>query len=240
MSKIKLQGNASGTGILTIESPNTDTDRTLTLPDGAGEILTNATGLTSSSSLNAANLTGTLPAIDGSSLTGISAVWNVVSSGTASAATYLEIAIPSTYETYALKLVNLVPSVDAALFAQVSTDNGSTYLSGASDHSFGNSDGTVASLSYNQAYLQPSASTFANTSLDGFIYISGTQNTSAPVNFMPRIYYPLSSWTTAYGNIEIVRGSRANTTSVVNKIRVGYDSSATFNGSYVLYGISES
>jgi hypothetical protein len=71
MSKVKIEGNASGTGTLTIAAPNTNTDRTLTLPDGAGEILTDATGLTSSSSLNAANLTGTLPAIDGSNLTGI-------------------------------------------------------------------------------------------------------------------------------------------------------------------------
>ena len=39
MSKIKLEGNASGSGTLTISAPNTNTDRTLTLPDGAGEIL---------------------------------------------------------------------------------------------------------------------------------------------------------------------------------------------------------
>jgi len=39
MSKVKIQGNASGTGTLTISAPNTNTDRTLTLPDGAGEIL---------------------------------------------------------------------------------------------------------------------------------------------------------------------------------------------------------
>jgi len=65
MSKIKIEGNASGTGTLTIAAPNTNTDRTLTLPDGAGEILTNA------SSLPAANLTGTLPAIDGSALTNL-------------------------------------------------------------------------------------------------------------------------------------------------------------------------
>jgi len=81
MSKVKIQGNASGTGTLTISAPNTNTDRTLTLPDGAGEILTDATGLTSSSGLNATNLTsGTipdarfpsaLPAIDGSNLTGV-------------------------------------------------------------------------------------------------------------------------------------------------------------------------
>ena len=67
MSKVKIEGNASGTGTFTIASPNSNTDRTLTLPDGAGEILTDA------SSLPAANLTGTLPAIDGSALTGIDA-----------------------------------------------------------------------------------------------------------------------------------------------------------------------
>ena len=33
MSKVKIKGNASGTGVLTIEAPNTDTDRTITLPD---------------------------------------------------------------------------------------------------------------------------------------------------------------------------------------------------------------
>ena len=38
MSKVKIEGNASGTGTLTISAPNTDTDRSLTLPDSAGEI----------------------------------------------------------------------------------------------------------------------------------------------------------------------------------------------------------
>jgi len=40
MSKVKIQGNASGTGTLTISAPNTDTDRSLTLPDTAGEFVT--------------------------------------------------------------------------------------------------------------------------------------------------------------------------------------------------------
>jgi hypothetical protein len=43
MSKIALSGNASGTGIFTIASPNGNTDRTLTLPDNTGTILTTAT-----------------------------------------------------------------------------------------------------------------------------------------------------------------------------------------------------
>ena len=42
MSKIALSPNASGTGVFTIESPNSNTDRTLTLPDEAGTVLTSA------------------------------------------------------------------------------------------------------------------------------------------------------------------------------------------------------
>jgi hypothetical protein len=38
MSKIALTGNASGTGVFTIAAPNTNTDRTLTLPDEAGTV----------------------------------------------------------------------------------------------------------------------------------------------------------------------------------------------------------
>jgi hypothetical protein len=54
MSKIALTPNASGTGVFTISSPATNTNRTLTLPDEAGTVLTSA------SSLASANLTGTV------------------------------------------------------------------------------------------------------------------------------------------------------------------------------------
>jgi hypothetical protein len=40
MSKISITPNASGTGVFTISSPATNTDRTLTLPDEAGTVLT--------------------------------------------------------------------------------------------------------------------------------------------------------------------------------------------------------
>ena len=36
MSQVKIQGNASGTGAFTIAAPNSNTDRTLTLPDATG------------------------------------------------------------------------------------------------------------------------------------------------------------------------------------------------------------
>lgn len=45
MSKVKITGNASGTGVLTIEAPNTNTDRTISLPDSTGELIsTDASG----------------------------------------------------------------------------------------------------------------------------------------------------------------------------------------------------
>ena len=40
MSKIALSGNASGTGTFTIASPNSNSDRTLSLPDSAGTLAT--------------------------------------------------------------------------------------------------------------------------------------------------------------------------------------------------------
>ena len=42
MSKVVIAGNASGTGVYTLEAPNGNTDRTLVLPDEAGTVLTSA------------------------------------------------------------------------------------------------------------------------------------------------------------------------------------------------------
>ena len=67
MSNITIQPNASGTGTFSIASPNSNTSRTLTLPDTTGELLNDA------SSLASGKLTGALPAIDGSALTGVGA-----------------------------------------------------------------------------------------------------------------------------------------------------------------------
>ena len=44
MAKVKITGHASGTGILTVTAPNTSTDRTITLPDATGELLSVAGG----------------------------------------------------------------------------------------------------------------------------------------------------------------------------------------------------
>lgn len=84
MSKVKIQGNASGTGVLTVTAPNTSTDRTITLPDTTGTLLdensslpaANLTGTVADariSTLTASKLTGALPAISAANLTAIPA-----------------------------------------------------------------------------------------------------------------------------------------------------------------------
>ena len=39
MSRAILKGNASGTGTVTLETPNTNTDRTISLPDATGTVM---------------------------------------------------------------------------------------------------------------------------------------------------------------------------------------------------------
>lgn len=43
MSQVRVSGNASGTGILTVTSPNTNSNYTLTLPANTGTLLSSAT-----------------------------------------------------------------------------------------------------------------------------------------------------------------------------------------------------
>ncbi len=59
MSNIAVQGGATGTGTVTLLAPVTSTDRTLTLPDATGTVLTNATttGFPAGSVLQVVNAT---------------------------------------------------------------------------------------------------------------------------------------------------------------------------------------
>ena len=82
MSKVKITGNASGTGVFTIEAPGTNDPRTLILPDSTGTLLdensslpaANLTGTVADariSTLTSSKLSGALPILDGSNLTGV-------------------------------------------------------------------------------------------------------------------------------------------------------------------------
>jgi len=90
MSKISLKPNASGTGVFSLEAPNSNVDRTLNLPDEAGTLATVdnlPAGYTDSDALDLFNATGTAPVyacrawvnFDGTGTVSISASGNVSS-----------------------------------------------------------------------------------------------------------------------------------------------------------------
>ena len=128
MSKVVITGNASGTGDFTIEAPNSNTDRTLTLPDETGIVLTSV------SSLAAANLTGSvassaLPA--GSVLQVVSYQTGAVATGTTTMA--LDDTIPQITEgTQFLSLAITPKSVSNILVITVSLqldkNNSNTFM----------------------------------------------------------------------------------------------------------------
>ena len=61
MSQVALSSNALGTGTFTIASPNSNTDRTLTLPDATGTLVTNTAGTVTQAML-ASGVAGNGPA----------------------------------------------------------------------------------------------------------------------------------------------------------------------------------
>ena len=67
MSDIKIQPSGSGTAVVTLTAPTTNTARTITFPDATGTLLN------SGSTLDATKLSGALPALSATNLTAIPA-----------------------------------------------------------------------------------------------------------------------------------------------------------------------
>jgi hypothetical protein len=62
MSKVVIQGNASGTGNFTIAAPNSNTNRTLTLPDETGTVVSSGSTSVVTQTMLAANVVSNGPA----------------------------------------------------------------------------------------------------------------------------------------------------------------------------------
>ena len=87
MAKVKIQGHASGTGVLTVTAPNTSTDRTITLPDATGTLLNsdgsgaNLTSLPNGSQLDHSGSKKIEATSTGVDVTGIAVTDGITSSG---------------------------------------------------------------------------------------------------------------------------------------------------------------
>ena len=61
MAGYKIDTTGGGTGVFTIATPNSNTDRTITLPDEAGTVLTSASAVAASQITSALNASGSAP-----------------------------------------------------------------------------------------------------------------------------------------------------------------------------------
>lgn len=61
MSNLTVRGNPLGTGTVIVESPNTSTNRTITLPDQTGTLATTADSITQTQLNTAMNASGSAP-----------------------------------------------------------------------------------------------------------------------------------------------------------------------------------
>ena len=121
MAKVKITGHASGTGVLTVTAPNTSTDRTITLPDATGTLLT-ADG-------------------DGSSLTGVGV------SGISSSADATAITIDSSENVGVGKASALGATLHIDPAANVTTSYGSPLVKVGGDNSWAG-NGSIYTLGF--------------------------------------------------------------------------------------------
>jgi hypothetical protein len=156
MSKISLEGNAAGTGTFTIASPNSNTSRTLTLPDLTGTVLTNATPGSVLQVVSVTYSTETIIASTSYTDTGLSATITPISASS-------KILVLVNQQGSVNRSSNAFISQDArilrgstAIFTQVRFNGGRAGLSGSSDVIFeGSFDGvyldspnTTSSITY--------------------------------------------------------------------------------------------
>ena len=232
MSKIALTPDVDGTGTLSIVSPNTNTNRTLTLPDETGTVLTSGAALpaingAALTNLTSANLTGALPAIDGSALTGLAI--ELISTFTISTAVAnVDITLPTSgYTTLSLLVTGLRSDTDSdSLYGRISSDSGATFDAGASDYSYGGAQ--TSAMRFNAADLMNGVGTSSS-------YVMYIQNRYGLFNTVYG-HYTYSKVTPQAANLVFSGNMRNNYTVQANAFRLfsllGNLTAGTFN----LYG----
>lgn len=181
MSKISVTPNASGTANFTIASPATNTDRTLTLPDNTGTILTSAsnTNFPAGSVLQVVQGTySTLTSIANTSYvdTGLSASITPTSSSSkilvlTSQQGFLRLDASTEQEGY-LNLMRGATQITLLSCAQRMTGSAGQYASFFGGIIYLDSPNTTSSTTYKtQAKV-------ANTASAGTIYFQGGSGTS--------------------------------------------------------------
>ncbi len=168
MSSITLAPDASGSAIFTVAAPNSSTNQTLTLPDATATLVgDSATQTLTNKSIAASQLTGALPAIDGSALTGIASMTLLGTIATTSGLTQTLSGLSLT--DYKQIYVSVIGVQMASLTSSIVKAGGltlytSTYTSATSTYATLDLTGTTAGFS-NYAYQGGHTTTTSSTSI---------------------------------------------------------------------------
>ena len=237
-----------------VQGPASSTDSSIPQWDGTtGRLLKAGLAVgTSANNLVQLDGSGALPAVDGSSLTGLSAGGLIlISSQTISsavAAVDITSGIDSTYDEYEIHLSGFKPVTDnVGLYLRTSTDGGSTFDSGASDYGF-----TALNSRTNLNTLSTSGVSAATAiQLDGYHNVHTDANCDG-VDGVVRIFRPSeAAYTRMYFAVVNPRtaltdesynqgmGVRASATDV-DAIRLLFSSGNIASGTVRLYGVRKS
>lgn len=174
--------------------------------------------------------------------------WIYISSQTASnSATINFTNISSTYDMYVMQLVQIVPATGgASLYMRTSTNNGSSYDSGASDYQSGKSynqsgDASLQNIGaaagsaidiFNTASGFGISSTASEGGLSGLVYFYKPSATS---------YFLVSAWASSWANddklVTMMGGGLRQTAADVDAVRFLMSSGNITSGTFRLYGI---
>ena len=237
MAKVKIQGNASGSGTLLIAAPDTDETRTINLPDSNGTILDE------NSSLPAANLTGTMA----SGVTGVGA-WKLIGSQDAStSASLTQTGLGTAYETYAILICDMVPTTSGA-DCWIRLGDSSGIDSGASDYGYHTQNMGCASTSYvasadtsaSHMLVATSVSHYGGGAMSGLYYMQRPANSTTGIAIYPHIHG--HHFNVTHPSLAPTMGGVYGVRSLVNmgvdRIQVLFSTGNISSGTFIVYGIS--
>lgn len=166
----------------------------------------------------------------------------LIATGTASNSATIDFtSIPSTYDTFIVELIDVLPSTDAVrLDMFLSVDNGSSYLSsgyiGQRVSVNAASVQAAASLTTRFVLTEASISNSASETLNGSITLNNLKSTTSQKSVLSKTVYLRSSDSSVNGNDFYGFNS---TTSAVDAIRFGMNSGNIASGKFRLYGVTK-
>ena len=233
MAKVKITGHASGSGVFTITAPNSNTDRTITLPDASVTLGTDATKLP----LAGGTMTGAI--VLGTNTVGGLQITTTATSNIGLGANAVDSITTGDYNVglgdNALT-VNSTGDTNVAVGSYALTTN-STGANNVAIGGWALSGNTTAAANTSVGYNSMAANTTGseNTALGSNAMktnITGNQNSSVGVSALQNNttgsanvamgYFSLLSNTTGVNNTSIGRGAMSTITTGVNNTAVGH------------------